>query len=91
MQTALLLDDEIIALLIKDMNNKGWLGMNLEKAEPTLIFKALRTAIRSTFTQKHHTALQDMCTKSPRLKGWGLRNGLACLRGAPQMADHASG
>ena len=83
LQTALLLDDTIIDLLIKDMNHKGWPNENQEKADPKHIFKALRTAIRSTFVQKQSAALQDMCTKCPRLKGWGLRNGLACLRGAP--------
>ena len=32
LQTALLLDDTIIALLIKDMDNKGWPSMNQEKS-----------------------------------------------------------
>ena len=55
-----------------------------EKATPELIYRALRTAIRSTLNPQLNPVLQDMGTKSPRLKGWGFRNGLACLRGAPR-------
>ena len=83
LQVALLLDDNIVALLIHDMRGRGCPGLHHEKADPERIFRALRTAIRSATTRRAGTALQGMGTKVARLRVWGIRSGLACLQGAP--------
>ena len=83
LQVALLLDDEILQHLIHEVKGRGWPGLYSEKADPVRIMKALRTAIRSVIPKSENPSLSDMGTRIPRLKGWGIYSGLACLQGAP--------
>ena len=87
LQIALLLDDAFVTLLMQSMQNRGWPGPQQEKADPMLVFKTLKSEIRSTLTRTTHNALRDMGTRRPRFKGWGLNGGLACLTGAPNWTE----
>ena len=83
LQVALLLDDHIVESLFHAMGGRGWPNVRHERPEPARIFRALRTAMRSTKVQHLNTAMKDMGTKVSRLRGWGISSGLACLQGAP--------
>ena len=65
------------------MHGKGWPNAIQDTADPDNILKYLRTAIRSIRAPDRSTALKDMGTRIPRLKGWGIQTGLACVQGAP--------
>ena len=65
------------------MNGKYWPNAVQDSADPGRIMKCLRNAIRSVRTPSGTNVLKDMGTRIARLRGWGIRTGLACIYGAP--------
>ena len=80
---ALLLDDDLLQQLHIDMAGRGWPEKYRTDADPSVIFRHLRTAVRSTSVQGQHVEMQNMAKQVARLKGWGIFSGIACLKGAP--------